>query len=71
MTYRAYFSDRDGRFSLSETFSAFDDADAVWRACAIPQFPSTVEVWDAQRLVARLTTTGREPAASSLAEALG
>lgn len=59
MTYRAYFSDRDGRFTLSETFTAFDDADAVWRACAIPAFPSTVEVWDAQRLVARLTTTNR------------
>jgi len=59
--YRIYQLDGDGRFSTADWIEAPDDAAALKAAQA--RFPSaSFELWQGQRLVARVESDGRRPA---------
>ena len=53
--YRVYFVDGVNRFSRAEWIEAETDEDAIRRARPYMQDSARCEIWDRQRLVARLT----------------
>lgn len=59
--FNVYFSDDQGRFDHAEIIDATNDAQAVELASMSRKFHSTLEVWDGQRLVARITAPRDEP----------
>lgn len=52
--YRLYCLDGRGQISMAEWIDAADDADAVRQAQVLKQNARKCEVWDGNRLVARL-----------------
>jgi hypothetical protein len=52
--YRIYALDGDGRLGLPDWIEAADDRDAIERARALKQTARKCEVWERNRLVARL-----------------
>ena len=53
--YRLYFLDGVNRFSRAEWIEAENDGDAIRRAKHYMQDSGKCEIWDRQRLVARLS----------------
>jgi hypothetical protein len=52
--YRLYCLDARGQISMAEWIDAADDQDAIRQAQALKQNAQKCEVWDGNRLVARL-----------------
>lgn len=52
--YRLYCLDARGQISMAEWIDAANDQDAVRQAQALKQNAQMCEVWDGNRLVARL-----------------
>lgn len=52
--YRLYCLDARGQISMAEWIDAADDQDAIRQALALKQNAQMCEVWDGNRLVARL-----------------
>lgn len=59
--FHVYYSDESGKFDQTETIDAVSDAQAVELASMSRKFHDTLEVWDGQRLVARITSPRDEP----------
>ncbi len=59
--FNVYYSDDHGKFDHAETIEAVNDAQAVELASMSRKFHDTLEVWDGQRLVARITSPRDEP----------
>lgn len=59
--FHVYYSDESGKFDLTETIDAVSDAQAVELASMSRKFHDTLEVWDGQRLVARITSPREDP----------
>jgi len=52
--YRLYCLDARGQISMAEWIDAADDQDAIRQAQTLKQDAQKCEVWDGNRLVARL-----------------
>jgi len=59
--FNVYYSDALGKFDLTDVIEAADDAQAVELASFSLKFRDTFEIWDGQRLVARITAPRDEP----------
>lgn len=54
--YRLYCLDSRGHISMAEWIDAADDQDAIRQAQTLKQDAQKCEVWDGNRLVARLVS---------------
>ena len=59
VAYRVYFLDGVNRFTRTEAVEAASDEDAVHQARGLMSGSIKCEVWDGQRLVAKVTADDR------------
>lgn len=60
-TYRAYFRDQKGQFGVPELFVAESDAEVVEMASRRLDTGGSIELWDGDRLVARIDMGAAHP----------